>query len=158
MKVTFSLLFFFLLALSATADDTPIAVLGESLTSIVRNHYPDAQIEVTEKSYTATYASMDFTVPKIKKGGDTIASESTVMKGPSYKGFLLKINAEARPVRSQAALPVTFYEFRWHTYVDRIPIKTQNQHLLIRFSYGSEVPSEFLEAILHAIPKSTPRG
>lgn len=146
-----------LLATPATAQESPIVTLDRALTPIVRTHFPEAKIQVTDTSYVAKRGTMDFTVHRRQKTGEVLAT-THIEEGPNFEGFLLRVELQEGP-RYQGALriPQDNPQPYWTTFLDSRTM-SKDRHFFIRFSYGSRLKEEFKKAILDALPKSSPNS
>ncbi|MCA1660286.1 MAG: hypothetical protein LC642_07095 [Verrucomicrobiaceae bacterium] len=144
-----------LLATPGKAQEAPIVTLDRALTPIVRTHFPDAQIQVTETSYVAKFGTMDFTVDARQKTGEILA-KTHIEEGPNFEGFILRIELqEGRRYLGALRIPQDTPQPYWSTFLDSRTV-SKDRHFFIRFSYGSRLRKEFKKAILDALPKSRP--
>ena len=145
-----------LLATPGTAQETPIVTLERALTPIVRTHFPEAQIQVTETSYVAKRGTMDFTVHRRQKTGEVLAM-THIEEGPNFEGFLLRVELQEGRYQGALRIPQEMSEPYWTTFLDSRTV-SKDRHFFIRFSYGSRLKEEFKKAILDALPKSRPNS
>ena len=154
------------LALLATAPRGVTEPLPDDLVkrlgAAVRQHCPEAQIEVTETAFTAKYGTMMFTVHARNKTGEVQAT-TYQEEGPNFRGFLLSVSREEGAYRGAAVTPQTLQGPYFPTYVDAPPTEDSKGHYWIRFSYGSRLDPRLKEALLAALPatklqKTTPEN
>ena len=145
----------FVMISTACADDSAVAALGQSLTPLIQQHFPDAEIKRTETSYTAKHGTMEFTVHGSSKTGE-ISAQAGKEEGPNYKGFILEISLCEGPYAGAAVVPQHLKRPYWTTFIDAPAVSGQSKHLWIRFSYGGRLSSVFQKAIFATLPKSMP--
>lgn len=144
-----------LLATPAKAQESPIVTLDRTLTPIIRTHFPEAQIQVTDTAYVAKCGTMDFTVHGSQKTGEILA-KTHIEEGPNFEGFILRIELkEGRRYQGALRIPQDTPQLYWSTFLDSRTV-SRDRHFFIRFSYGSRLKKEFKKAILDALPKSRP--
>ncbi len=135
------------------AEDSPIAALDRSLTPIIKKTFPDAKIEITATTYSAKHGTMDFTVHRRSMTGE-VFSQTDVMEGPNFRGFVLHIDLRDGPYDGQAAVPQDCQEAYWTTFLNAAAVPGHNQHFFIGFSYGGRLDKEFKQAMMEAFPKA----
>ncbi len=127
-------------------------LLTKKLTVAIREHCPEAQIEVTEKTFTAKFETMMFTIHNRNKGG-VFSSSTSQEEGPNYKGFILTVSRANGEYWGATATPQTIKGPYFSTYVDAPQTEDSKDYYWVQFSYGSGVDEKLKAAILEALPK-----
>lgn len=136
----------------AQASPPPDALV-RSLTAKIRQHCPEAQIEVTEQAFIAKSGTMMFTVHNRSKTGE-IFPTTHQEEGPNFKGFLLQVSLQDGPYQGAAVIPQTLQGPYFATLIDGPPTERGDQHYWVGFSYGSRLDPDLKQAILDAIPRT----
>jgi hypothetical protein len=99
------LLAFSIAASSADATELPNDLVNKMRTT-VRELCPDAQIEVSDREFTAKHGTMMFTLHNTSKTGE-IHPKTYQTEGPSFRGFILTVSLQKGPYRGAAVVPLT---------------------------------------------------
>ncbi len=138
-------------ALTCKAEPLPDALVGR-LTTVVREHCPDATIEATKDLFTAKHGTMMFTRHGGSKTGE-ILSQTHQEEGPNFKGFVITVGAAKGFCVGQADNPQELRGPYYSTYIDAPLTEDGKNCYTLTFSYGSRLDPKFKQAIFDAIPK-----
>lgn len=130
----------------------PSKELIQKLTDNIKQHCPDAKIEITERAFTAKHGTMIFTVHGHSMDG-AIQRKTHEEEGPNHKGFLLEISLEDGQYAGQASVPQTLREPYWQRFIDAPSTEDGKKYHRINFSYGRNLDPKLKQAIFDTIPK-----
>jgi len=102
--------------------------------------------------YTFSHATRPFMIHGHSMTGQFSETASEVI-GPSYTGFILRLDYHKEDQTYQAVLPQTLSEPYWTTYIERYEIGSAKEHYFIAFSYGARLKKDFKDEILELINK-----
>ena len=137
--------------LPCKAERPPDALVNK-LTAVIREHCPNATVEVTEEAFRAKYQTMLFTVHDIQMTGNILPKPRQV-EGPNYEGFLLDIRMQKGPYNGQLVVPQVIHEPYWSTFFDGPSSEDGQNCYWINFSYGGGLDPKLKQAIMDALPK-----
>jgi hypothetical protein len=143
----------FTMTTSTGKSERPPDALVEKLTAAIRRHVPEAQVEATDKAFTAKHGTMAFTIHDRSKTGEVYAA-TRQEEGPNFRGFMLTVSREPGEYRGAAVTPQTLQGPYFPTYIDSPAIEDGKGHYWIRFSFGSRLDPKLQQAIFEALPKS----
>lgn len=126
--------------------------LVDKVTAIVRKHYPEAKINLTNQIFQASHGTMVFTVHGHEMTGE-VQRTPHQEEGPNLKGFLLRISVAEGRYQGQAGVPQTLPGPYYPTYIDAPPMDGGKSHYRISFSYGSRVDDGFKKAVFESLPQ-----
>lgn len=130
----------------------PPDALVRSLTTVIRKHCPDAEIEMIDQTFVAKSGTMKFTVHARSKTGE-IFPRTHEDEGPNFKGFLLRVSMHPGPYEGAAVVPQTLQGPYYPTFIDASPTSTGDGYLWVSFAYGSRLDAELKQALLEALPR-----
>jgi hypothetical protein len=139
-------------ALNAIAAELPES-LTNKLSTTIREHCPDALIEISESGFSAKHGTMMFTVHGKSKTGE-VFPQTYQEEGPNFKGFLLRVSLKEGAYEGAAVVPQTLRGPYYPTFIDAPRTENGVHHYWVRFSFGSRLDPKLRDAILNVIPKT----
>lgn len=150
-----------LLVMTATVglSEPPSGELTRKLTAVVREHCPDATIQVTNGLFEAKYGTMVFNLHRSDKTGEFFP-KTYPKEGPNVRGFVLTVCVENGPYHGQAFGAQEGRGPYFPTFIAFPATEDGKNHYWITFSYGSRLDPKLKQAVFAALgyDKFQPRG
>ena len=144
-------LVFVSVALICRADPPPDALV-KKLTAVIREHCPDAIIEMKDDNFTAKHGTMIFTLHPHQMTGE-ILPKTYQEEGPNVKGFLLTVKMHKGKEIAQLVTPQEIRGPYFPTFINDPPTSDGKNQYWISFSYGTRFDTKLKRAIFDALPK-----
>ena len=102
------------------------------------------------QSLVVKYRVRKFMVHSTTKMGKH-SEKAHEVDGPSYKGFLLKVDLQEAGDVNQARVPQTLRRPYWMTAIDVTPIPASDKQIFWGLSYGSRADKDLLKKVKEAL-------
>jgi len=135
--------------LENSSDELPSSLFDE-LSTIIRDHFPDAEVEVTGGKFTAKRGTRMFTMHRGFKTGE-VSSQVYQEEGPKPGGFLLEATLQAGLYRGASDGAQTLEGPYFKTFIAAPSTTEGQQHHIVRFSFGSKLDPKFRDAIIDLV-------
>ena len=97
-------------------------------------------------SLQVTYLPQKFLVHRHDMTG-RIATNAVEETGPSYKGFVLRVDLQPLGEVNQAVIPQTLHEPYWETQLEVTVVSGTTNQIFTVLSYGSQTDNDLLQTI-----------
>jgi len=152
MNIVWRYIAFCIATLSVGAAELPTELV-KKLRATIQDCCPDAQIQISNQTFTAKNGTMNFTLHSISKTGE-IFPQTYQTEGPNFKGFILTVSWRDGRYLGAAMVPQTLQGPYFPTFIDAPPAENGKGHYWVRFSYGHGFDEKARSAIFNALPKT----
>lgn len=155
-KIIFLLISIALLPSFLFAETPKSDITLKSIENNIRKTLSEMESELTFEypQYTSNlvvkYKTQKFMVHSIYKTGK-ISEKAYETEGPSYEGFMLKVQIEDKKTIHQAVIPQRINEIYWNTDLNHTVINNTDKQICWGLSFGVRTDKKLLEEIKNVI-------